>query len=156
MSFYKKTIEETFKETNSSREGLTSREAKRRLKKIGSNAIDVKNTSIWKKIVEPFANLMIGVLFCAGALSLYHGEYVDAVIVFAIIMISAIIDWVQQYSTSRILRSLKKRESDPAEVFRDGNVSSVLTENLVPGDVIILHEGQKIPADAIVKVLPEI
>ena len=148
MSFYTKTVAETFREIGSSREGLTGREARKRLQKFGPNAIDIKSSSLLKKVVEPFTNLMIGVLVAAGALSFYHREYVDATIVFAIIMISAVIDWAQQYSTSRILRSLRKRENEPAEVLRDGNVSSVAAENLVPGDVIVLHEGQKIPADA--------
>ncbi|MFZ2560070.1 MAG: cation-transporting P-type ATPase [Candidatus Nanoperiomorbaceae bacterium] len=148
MSFYKKTVTETLHEIDSSRDGLTNREAARRLKKFGLNAIELKHSSLFKKIIEPFASLMMGVLALAGILSIYHHEYIDAAIVFAMMTTSAVIDWVQQYSTARILRALKQRETDPAEVLRDGSVTDVDPEKLVVGDVIVMHEGQKIPADA--------
>ncbi|MCL1877117.1 cation-transporting P-type ATPase [Candidatus Saccharibacteria bacterium] len=148
MKYYQKTIEETLKELSAGHEGLATREANKRLKKYGRNALDVRGEPMWKKIIEPFANAMIGVLFIAGAISFWQKEYIDAIIVVAIIMISAIIDWFQQWSTERILRSLRRRENESVEVYRDGNVSSIAAENLVVGDVMILHEGQKVPADA--------
>jgi Ca2+-transporting ATPase len=148
VKFYQKTIDEILRELDAGHEGLTLHEAARRLKLHGPNQINVKGAPLWKKIIEPFWNVMIAVLAVAGGLSIWHGEYVDAGIIFAIIMISAIIDWVQQFSTERILRSLRKREIEPVEVYRNGNVSQVSSEDLVVGDVIILHEGQKIPADA--------
>ena len=148
MKFYQKTVEQTLGELNARRGGLTSREAAKRLRSDGANRLEIRGEPLWKKIIEPFANVMIGVLFIAGLLSLWHGEFIDATIVFVIIMVSAVIDWVQQYSTERILRSLRSRENERVEVYRDGNVGAVAAEDLVRGDVIILHEGQKIPADA--------
>lgn len=148
MKFYQKTVEETLRELDAGHEGLTSHVAAKRLAAGGLNQINVQGEPLWKKIVEPFANVMIGVLIVAGAISLWHNELIDAIIIFAIIMISAVIDWFQQWSTERILRSLRKRENEPVEVYRDGNVSTIESENLVRGDVIILHEGQKVPTDA--------
>jgi len=148
MKFYQKTIEDALNELDAGREGLTTSAATKRLANDGPNKINVKGEPLWKKIIEPFANIMIIVLIAAGLLSLWQKEVVDAVIIFVIIMISAVIDWFQQWSTERILRSLRKRESESVEVYRDGNVSSIPSENLVRGDVIILYEGQKIPADA--------
>ncbi|MCL2037948.1 cation-transporting P-type ATPase [Candidatus Saccharibacteria bacterium] len=148
MNFYRQSIDETLQAVDSDRDGLTSQQAAKRLATDGPNIVEVKGTPLWRLIVQPFANVMIGVLFVATAISLWQHEYVDAIIIFAIIMASAIIDWVQQYSTARILRSLKKREQNRVEVYRDGKVSTVLAENLVRGDLIIMSEGQKIPADA--------
>ena len=135
-------------ELNAGHEGLTSKMAAKRLINDGPNQIKVRGEPLWKKIIEPFANVMIGVLVMAGVISIWQKELIDAIIIFAIIMISAVIAWFQQWSTERILRSLKKRENELVEVYRDGNVSTVESENLVRGDVIILHEGQKVPADA--------
>lgn len=148
MSFYKKEISEVFKDVGSSKDGLSKKQVLTRLKKFGPNLLNVHEKPFWVKVLEPFANVMIGVLFAAGILSLWHQEFIDATIVFAIIFVSAGIDWVQQYSTEKILRSLKKRENENVEVFRESKVESVPAENIVPGDVIILHEGQKIPADS--------
>ncbi len=114
----------------------------------GLNQINVKGEPLWHKIIAPFADIMIGVLIVAGIISIWQDEVIDAIIIFVIIMISAVIDWFQQWSTERILRSLRKRESESVEVYRDGNVSTIESENLVRGDVIVLHEGQKVPADA--------
>jgi Ca2+-transporting ATPase len=148
MKFYQKTVEDTLKELDAGREGLTTHDATKRLATDGPNQINVRGEPLWKKIIEPFANVMIGVLVVAGLISIWQKETIDAIIIFVIIMVSAVIDWFQQWSTERILRSLRRRESESVEVYRDGNVSTVESENLVRGDVIILHEGQKVPADA--------
>jgi Ca2+-transporting ATPase len=148
VKYYQKSVEQVINQLDAGREGLTSHEAQKRLKASGQNTIQVDGQPMWRLLLTPFANVMIGVLAVAGGISLWQKEYIDAAIIFAIIMISAVIDWVQQYSTERILRSLRRRENENVEVYRDGNVSSVSSENLVRGDVIILHEGQKVPADA--------
>lgn len=148
MKFYRQSIDETLRVVDSDRDGLTSKQVATRLQTDGPNLVKVNSRPLWRRLVAPFANVMIGVLVVAGAISLWQNEYIDATIIFAIIMISAVIDWVQQYSTERILRSLKKRENDRVEVYRDGVVSTVAAENLVRGDLIIMSEGQKIPADA--------
>jgi Ca2+-transporting ATPase len=148
VKFYQKTVSDTLSELDAGHEGLTSREAAKRLDAEGLNQINVRGEPLWKKIIEPFANVMVGVLITAGLISIWQKETIDAIIIFVIIMVSTVIDWFQQWSTERILRSLRKRESEPVEVYRDGNVSTIESENLVRGDVIILHEGQKVPADA--------
>ncbi len=148
VNFYRQSIDQTLQAVDSDHDGLTSAQATKRLASDGPNLVEVRGVPLWKRVVEPFANIMIGVLFVAGAISLWQKEYVDAIIIFAIIMVSAVIDWAQQYSTERILRSLRKREQNRVEVYRDGKVSTVLAENLVRGDLIIMSEGQKIPADA--------
>ncbi len=148
MKFYQKPTSEILSELKTSTTGLSSKEALRRLKLDGPNQISVSGEPLWRKILAPFMSVMIGVLILAAVISFWHGEHIDAVIIFVIIMISAVIDWVQQWSTERILRSLRRRENEAVEVSRDGNVTTIAAENLVCGDIIILHEGQKVPADA--------
>ena len=148
MKFYQKPTSEILSELKTTATGLSSKEALRRLKLDGPNQISVSGEPLWRKILAPFMSVMIGVLILAAVISFWHGEHIDAVIIFVIIMISAVIDWVQQWSTERILRSLRRRENEAVEVSRDGNVTTIAAENLVCGDIIILHEGQKVPADA--------
>ena len=147
MKFYNLTIDETLRQVKSDAAGLTATEARRRLRHDGPNEVQVTGVPLWKRIIQPFANVMIAVLAVAGLLSLVQGSYVDAVIILVIIMASAVVDWMQQYSTNRILRSLRDKESDDVEVVRSGDTAMVPARNLVVGDVILLHEGQKIPAD---------
>lgn len=146
--YYNKTVAETLATTGSSLNGLSPTVARRRLRRDGANEVRVAGIPLWKRILQPFANVMVLVLIVAGCLSLWQESYVDAIIIFAIIMASAIVDWVQQYSTSRILRSLREREVERVDVIRGGETVSVSAESLVVGDVFDIYEGQRVPADA--------
>ena len=148
MKYYTKTVAETFEAVGSSANGLSAVAAKNRLRRDGLNEVKVAGVPLWKKIIQPFANAMIVMLIVAGCLSLWQRSYVDATIIIVIIMASAIIDWVQQYSTSRILRSLREKEIERIDVVRGGKVVTVPANELVVGDLILLYEGQKVPADA--------
>ena len=141
--YYNKTVAETLAATGSSLNGLSPTVARRRLRRDGANEVRVAGVPLWKRILQPFANVMV--LVC---LSLWQESYVDAIIIFAIIMASAIVDWAQQYSTSRILRSLREREVEHVDVIRGGETVSVSAESLVVGDVFDIYEGQRVPADA--------
>ena len=127
MGFYNKTVTETLAAVGSSPSGLSTTVAHQRLRRNGPNLIKVAGVPLWKRILQPFANVMVVVLIVAGCLSLWQASYVDAIIIFAIIMASAVVDWVQQYSTETVM---------------------VSAEGLVVGDVFDIYEGQKVPADA--------
>ena len=148
MKFYNKTVAETLAAVGSSPNGLSVTMARRRLRRDGLNVVKVAGVPLWKRVLQPFANVMVVVLIVAGCLSLWQGSYIDATIIFAIIMASAVIDWVQQYSTSRILRSLREREVEQVEVIRGGEPLRISAESLVVGDIFDIYEGQKVPADA--------
>lgn len=148
MKFYNKTVAETLAAVGSSPNGLSVTMARRRLRRDGLNVVKVAGVPLWKRVLQPFANVMVVVLIVAGCLSLWQGSYIDATIIFAIIMASAVIDWVQQYSTSRILRSLREREVEQVEVIRGGESLRISAESLVVGDIFDIYEGQKVPADA--------
>lgn len=148
MLYYKKTIHTTLTDLNTNENGLSDSTAAERLQLYGPNTIKVKGEPLWKKIVEPFANVFMFVLFLAAAISIFHGDLLDATIIGVIMAVSAIIYYVQRFSTERILRSLQKHSVQSIEVLRDGKMVMVAVENLVKGDVFMLSEGEKIPADA--------
>ena len=148
MDYYRKSVEVTLRELASGADGLDDAQYQKALNKYGRNALTIKGEPLWRKIVKPFMTVFIGVLAVAGVLSIITGHAIDAVIVLAIIVITAVIDWVQQYSTERVLRSLKQHEKQMVSTHRAGQVIQVEAEELVPGDVIVLTEGEKIPADA--------
>lgn len=147
MLFYQQTPEETLRDVSSSLEGLSRAEVTHRLEKYGPNEIKIKGEPLWKKIVEPFASVFMGVLFLAAAISLLHQAYFDAIIIAVIMLTSAIIFYIQSFSTERILRSLQKKSNQVVEVTRGGELHRIDTAQLVPGDIIHLDEGDKVPAD---------
>ena len=148
MLYYNKTVNATLKDLRSSEQGLHPSEANRRLKEYGLNTIRIKSEPLWRKLVEPFANVFMLVLFIAAGLSILHHTVIDAIIIIGIMLISAIIYYIQRFSTDRILRSLQKHTAQQVSVLRDGKVRMIDTLKLVPGDIIMLSEGEKVPADA--------
>jgi Ca2+-transporting ATPase len=148
MLYYTNTVRQVLKELDTSENGLAISEAEERLRIYGSNTIKVKGDPLWRKLVEPFANVFMLVLFIAVVISIFHGETLDATIIGLIMIISATIYYVQRFSTERILRSLQKHNPHAVEVFRDGRATKIDASLIVPGDIIMLSEGEKIPADA--------
>lgn len=147
MSFYDKTPKEILEEFQTTADGLTSAEVKRRMAKYGLNAIVIKGDPWWKRVLEPFANLMMGVLAVAAVISILHHAYFDAIVIIAIMLVSATIFYVQRFSTERILKSLQKKSAIKVDVLRDGAVVLLTSEQLVPGDIVMIDEGEKVPAD---------
>lgn len=148
MLYYTTSVDTTLKELETSEQGLSVTDAKERLAIYGSNAITIKGDPLWRKIIEPFASVFMLVLFIAAIISVLHGDVIDAVIVIIIMLVSASIYYIQRFSTERILRSLQKHTTQSVSVLRDQEVRQINAEKLVPGDIIILHEGDKVPADA--------
>ncbi|MFZ1301495.1 MAG: HAD-IC family P-type ATPase [Candidatus Microsaccharimonas sp.] len=147
MLFYQQSVEDTYKELSSSLDGISRYEAADRLKRLGPNEIKLKGEPLWRKLVEPFANIFMAVLFIAVLISVWHHAYFDAIIISIIMLVSAGIYYVQRFSTDRILRSLQKHSAQKVSVTRGGEIVEIDASQLVPGDVIQLHEGDKVPAD---------
>jgi len=147
MLFYQRSAEDTLRELSSSLEGVSRHEAGVRLKKYGLNEIQLKGESFWKKLIEPFASVFMAVLFIAVLISFWHHAILDAIIILVIILTSATIYYVQRFSTERILRTLQKKSGREVEVVRGGETFWVDASMLVPGDIVKLTEGDKVPAD---------
>jgi Ca2+-transporting ATPase len=148
MLYYTKSVKQTLKELDSSEKGLADSDAEERLRVYGQNQIEVRGEPLWRKLIEPFANVFMLVLFVAVVISLYHHAALDALIIGVIMLASATIYYVQRFSTERILRSLQKHNMQKVDVLRDGRLIEIDSSLLVPGDIISLNEGEKIPADA--------
>lgn len=147
MLYYQKSAEDTLKELSSTTEGISRHEASQRLKHYGPNEITLKGEPLWKKLVEPFANVFMAVLFVAVIISFLHHAVLDAIIILVIMLTSATIYYVQRFSTERILRTLQKKSGREVEVVRGGESLSIDASLLVPGDIVRLAEGDKVPTD---------
>lgn len=148
MLYYTKTTSQTMAELDVSEHGLAGSAASERLRIHGPNSIRVPGDPLWRKLLEPFMNVFMFVLLIAVIISIFHHAYLDAVIIGIIMAASAIIYYVQRFSTERILRSLQKHSEQKVEVLRDNRPIEIPVEKLVPGDIIVLAEGEKVPADA--------
>ena len=98
MQFYKLTPEETLSELKTNLNGLTREEARSRQKRYGPNAIQVKSTPLWKKIVEPFIDVFVLVLAVAAVISVWHGDTLDAIIILIIIDLAGSIIYIMYIS----------------------------------------------------------
>lgn len=129
--------------------GLTEDEAKRRLEKYGYNELKKEEgVSPFTLFINQFKNILIIILLVAIALSALVGEVVDAAIIGVIVIFCAALGFVQEYRAERALEALKKMLSPTITVLRGGKEEDIPSKELVPGDVLLLEAGDKIPADA--------
>lgn len=148
VNYYNQTVKETLENLNTNPEkGLTEHEVLRRRQKFGSNAIKIKETPLWRKILAPFFDVFMVILIIALILSAVQGNWLEVGTIAVIILVDAGIYYIQSFSTERILRSLKKSTEHAVMVLRCGQESAVSATDLVPGDIVILGEGDRIPAD---------
>ncbi|MGO3701766.1 MAG: cation-translocating P-type ATPase [Candidatus Saccharimonadales bacterium] len=147
MLYYTQSTQKTLQSLKTAPSGLTPSDAKERLSTYGRNEVKVSKTPLWKIIVEPFANIFMAVLGVATVLSVWHGEWLDASIIGFIMLVNALIFYIQTYSTQKVLRTLAKKTQQKALVIRGGKETEVDVTLLVPGDIVLLGEGEKIPAD---------
>src|SRR3990167_7613077 len=140
-------LHDLYKTLNSGEKGLSSAEAERRLRQFGYNQISVKKESFWKKLLAPFKSIFITILLIAALISFLSGKNLDAIVILVIVAINTLIWLSQQQTTERVLNSLKKHYEQIVQVLRNGQVTKLNSKLLVLGDVVVLGEGQKIPAD---------
>jgi Ca2+-transporting ATPase len=130
-------------------QGLPGEEVTRRIEKYGLNELKKEEKiSLFSLFVNQFKNILIIILLAAIALSALVGEVVDAAIIAVIVVFCAVLGLVQEYRAERALEALKKMLSPTITVLRGGKEEEVATKELVPGDLLLLEAGDKIPADA--------
>lgn len=142
------TVEEVLQKVGSRLSGLTSSEVEERLRKFGRNELVAKKKSPLEMFVKQFANFLIGILLVATVISLILGEVIDATAILIIVLIMAIMGFVQEYRAERTLEALKKLAAPTCKVLRDGEEKVIDAAEVVPGDILILSEGDRIAADA--------
>lgn len=152
---HSKSIDEIYKILNTSRHGLTEKQAKERSEKFGKNVLEEKKkTSKWKLFFSQFCDVMIIVLCVAAFVSAIIGfvsksssEIFDALIVIAIVLLNAVIGFFQEIRAEKSLELLKKNTQNKAKVFRDDELKILPASEIVVGDVISFEAGDIIPAD---------
>ena len=128
--------------------GLSTREAKERLAKYGPNQFEEgEKTSIWKMLWEQINSVLIWILLVAAVISAFLGEITDAIIILLVVALNAVIGIVQESKAEKALEELKKMSSPKAVVRRDGEIKEIPTEEVVPGDIVLIDAGRSIPAD---------
>ncbi len=129
-------------------QGLTSHEAKLRLKKYGLNVlVTSKKRSEILNLLAKFANPLILILLFASFLSAVTGEVVDFLIIFSIIVVSVIIDFYREYQSEKAVEELKKKVAIKTEVLRDGEKKEILASHITVGDIVFLSAGDMVSAD---------
>ena len=138
-----------FKLLNSSPKGLNHSEAKKSLDKIGFNTLaSADKFSVATLFFSQFKSALVYVLVIAGIISIIFGEYIDAYVIFAAVMINVVVGFVQEFKANKSLEKLNKIVKKEILVLRDGQKNKIEAKYLVPGDIIILESGNRIPADA--------
>lgn len=149
MEYYQLPISKIFEELKSGPEGLSEYEALIRLKKFGPNQLrEVRKTPLIFKFLSEFKEAMALVLIGAAILSWIIGAFKDALIIFGIVFINAVIGFIQEYKAERILAAFKKHLPSFAKVIRGGKLKRIKGTQVVPGDILVLEPGDAVSADA--------
>ena len=131
-----------------SAEGLSSAEARGRLDRYGPNElIEKKPKSLWVMFLDQFKDFMILVLIAAAVVAGAVGELADTIAIVVIVVLNAVLGFVQEYRAEKAMAALKKLAAPNATVMRDGRPESIPAEGLVPGDLVVLEAGNVVPAD---------
>jgi Ca2+-transporting ATPase len=142
-------VEEVFQTLQSGHSGLSQEEAKKRLEQFGPNELVKKERiSPWMLFLEQFKSFLIIILLIAVVLSAFLGEVIDAILIAVIVIFACGLGFIQEYRAERAMEALKKMAAPTASVLRDGEEKEVPASELVPGDIILLRTGDRIPADA--------
>ena len=148
-AFYMKTVKEVFESLKTGEKGLSGEEADKRLSEYGENKLTTTlKTPKWLMFLLQFRDVLVIILIVAGTTSYAIGNFRDGTIMFIIVLINAVVGYLQEYKAEKIMDSLKKLVQSPAKVFRNGTVMELSQDKLVPGDLIQLDEGDKVPADS--------
>lgn len=141
--------EETLRELGSTQEGLSQVEAQERLNRYGLNELrKERKSSPVKMFLQQFADVLIIILLAAISLSIAIGEWLDALVIIAIVLATAILGFVQEFRSEKAVEVLKKMVAPTAIVVREGKEAKVPASNIVPGDILFLYTGDKVSADA--------
>ncbi len=143
------TGDEARQRLDTTEQGLSSSEASERLASYGPNQLyEQKGRPAWKRLLDQFNNLLILILLVAGVVSALLGKPIDAGAIFGVVLITALIGFIQEGKAEQALESIKGMLSPKADVIRDGQRRQVAAEEVVPGDILVIESGSRIAADA--------
>lgn len=147
--WYAKSAKDVFDELNSSAEGLADTESQNRLKKYGPNKLpEAKTDSLWIIFWRQFQSPLIYILLIASLIVFLMHEFTDGALILFVLLFNAVVGTIQEGKAQNTLSALKRFAQTQATVMRGGKELIISDSELVPGDIIILKEGEKVPADA--------
>ena len=148
MAWYQQDIPEIFSRLGTSEHGLDDSQAKELLQRYGPNTIaEPDKISKIKLFFHQFASPLIYILILAAGITVYLQEYKDASVIIAVILFNALIGFFQEFKAEKSVMALKQMTAPKARVLRQGHEREIASELLVPGDVVLLESGVKVPAD---------
>lgn len=148
--FYTLSVEDASSKLETDLEhGLSEQQVQERLQKYGENKLkEQTKISPWQLLLNQFKNVIVWLLLLAVGISLFMHDYVEAVAIGIVIIINALFGFFTEYRAEQAMDELKKMVSVEAKVIRDGKLTQIPAEYLVPGDLLVLEEGDSVPADA--------
>lgn len=148
MNWHSLDIDKTLAETNSSQEGLSPETAQERLQQYGLNQLqEKKKKKAWMMFLLQFKDFMIIILGIAAIISGIVGDLADTIIILVIVLLNAIIGFIQEYRAEKAMEALKQMATPNAHVLRNKQHVNISSVELVPGDIVILEAGNIVPAD---------
>lgn len=148
MNWHVLPLSEITRLLNTNPSGIDAVTASQRLSEHGKNQIeDKKKKTIFQMLLRQLSDFMILILISAAVISGIIGDVTDTVIILAIIIINAVVGFIQEYRAEKAMEALKKMAASHTRILREGNIIDIPASNLVPGDVVILEAGNIIPAD---------
>lgn len=149
IKFHKLSVEESLRQLNTSHSGLSADEAAQRLKQYGYNELKEKpKEPAWKLLLSQFNDILIYILIASAIISIILGKTIEPIAIIVIVILAAVTGFIQEYQAEKAIESLRKMTSPTARVIRNGETIEIPAKELVPGDIILLTAGDKVPADA--------
>lgn len=146
--WYKLSVEETLQHLDSSRDGVSSEEARERLSSFGPNELPKKkHVTLFQVILSQFKDPLIYILLVAGLISVIIGQPDDAIFIMAVVALNAIIGTTQEYKAEKSAEALLNIMKEESRVIRNGETRTVNSKELVPGDIILAESGDRLSAD---------
>ncbi|WP_431297003.1 cation-transporting P-type ATPase [Rahnella sp. PAMC 25559] len=146
--WYQLSVEESLAGLQSGLSGLTAEEAQNKLRQYGPNVLPQKEgKSLFIKFISHFKDILIYILLAAAVVTGIMGHWVDTLVILGVAVINALIGFIQENNAEKSLKSIQNMLSSEALVLRSGQQVTVGTDEIVPGDIVLLRPGDKIPAD---------
>jgi Ca2+-transporting ATPase len=148
MAWYQVNSKDIFHKLQTSKEGLSEKEANSRLAQYGPNKLaDEEKINRLKILLNQFTSPLIYILLIAAVVTFFLYEYIDTGVIMAVVLLNAIIGYIQEFKAEKSVRALKEMIVPIARVIRDGMEKEINSLDLVPGDIVLLASGSKVPAD---------
>ncbi|MDI6644294.1 MAG: HAD-IC family P-type ATPase [Methanobacteriaceae archaeon] len=147
IKWYQRSVDEAFEALETSLDGLSSDEVKKRLDKYGYNELTFKKVSSVLRFLRQFRNPLIYVLIIAAVVTAFIGELIDTAVILGVVIANTTIGFIQEGKAESSIEALEKMMVPKCKVLRNSKKKTILVRQLVPGDVVIIESGDQVPAD---------